>query len=244
MAARPDLVIAAVPYQEKAVVEILKAGVRFLGLAPKTLADIYTDIATIARSASAPVSAGTGCDCRHAAGDRDRSQPRRSAKRKEASSRFLRRVGQAADCVAELGGRVGRGGGRRVSGRARGHNARRNRFWPMIPMSWWPPGAAPATASRWRRLSATGTGKQMQAVREGRVYCIQRRTPEYSRADPGRGLAGVGGGDSSRFFSTTRRAKMYYRSASLSPRVLGRVIQGTLCLLVRHSQKSRKKSTA
>src|SRR5438270_3713699 len=48
MAARPDLVIAAVPYQEKAVVEILKAGVRFLGLAPKVLADIYTDIATIA----------------------------------------------------------------------------------------------------------------------------------------------------------------------------------------------------
>src|SRR6266849_7774483 len=47
MGARPDLVIAAVPYQEKAVVEILKAGVRFLGLAPKSLADIYTDIATI-----------------------------------------------------------------------------------------------------------------------------------------------------------------------------------------------------
>jgi iron complex transport system substrate-binding protein len=45
---RPDLVIAAVPYQEKAVVEILKSGTRFLGLAPKTLADIYTDIATIA----------------------------------------------------------------------------------------------------------------------------------------------------------------------------------------------------
>jgi iron complex transport system substrate-binding protein len=48
MAARPDLVIAAVPYQEKAVIEILKAGIRFLGLAPKTLADIYTDIALIA----------------------------------------------------------------------------------------------------------------------------------------------------------------------------------------------------
>jgi iron complex transport system substrate-binding protein len=43
----PDLVIAAVPYQEKAVAEILKSGARFLGLAPKTLADIYTDIATI-----------------------------------------------------------------------------------------------------------------------------------------------------------------------------------------------------
>jgi len=49
IAARPDLVIASVPYQEKAVVEILKAGVRFLGLAPRNLADIYTDVAAIAR---------------------------------------------------------------------------------------------------------------------------------------------------------------------------------------------------
>jgi iron complex transport system substrate-binding protein len=48
VAARPDLVIAAVPYQEKAVIEILKSGTRFLGLAPKSLADIYGDIAIIA----------------------------------------------------------------------------------------------------------------------------------------------------------------------------------------------------
>ena len=48
LAARPDLVIAAVPYQEQAVVEILKAGIRFLGLAPHSLDDIYTDIALIA----------------------------------------------------------------------------------------------------------------------------------------------------------------------------------------------------
>jgi iron complex transport system substrate-binding protein len=48
LAATPDLVIAAVPYQEAAVAEILKAGVRFLGLAPRTLAEIFTDIATIA----------------------------------------------------------------------------------------------------------------------------------------------------------------------------------------------------
>jgi iron complex transport system substrate-binding protein len=53
VAAQPDLVIAAVPYQEKAVSEILKAGARFLGLAPKTLADIYTDIATIAGAVGA-----------------------------------------------------------------------------------------------------------------------------------------------------------------------------------------------
>src|SRR5579863_11631 len=47
VAVKPDLVIAAVPYQEKAVIEILRAGARFLGLAPRTLADIYTDIATL-----------------------------------------------------------------------------------------------------------------------------------------------------------------------------------------------------
>src|SRR5512142_2297392 len=53
VAARPDLVIGAVPYQEKAVSAILKSGARFLGLAPKNLADIYTDIATIAGTVGA-----------------------------------------------------------------------------------------------------------------------------------------------------------------------------------------------
>jgi iron complex transport system substrate-binding protein len=48
LAAKPDLVIASVPYQEQAVIEILKAGVPFLGFAPKTLTDIYKDIAAIA----------------------------------------------------------------------------------------------------------------------------------------------------------------------------------------------------
>ena len=48
LAARPDLVLASVPYQLEAVAEILQAGVRFLGMAPRTMADIYTDIAAIA----------------------------------------------------------------------------------------------------------------------------------------------------------------------------------------------------
>jgi iron complex transport system substrate-binding protein len=49
----PDLVIAAVPYQEKAVCEILKTGARFVGLAPRTLADIYADIMLVARMVDA-----------------------------------------------------------------------------------------------------------------------------------------------------------------------------------------------
>jgi iron complex transport system substrate-binding protein len=52
-AVQPDLVIAAVPYQEKAVGEILRSGARFLGLAPGTLEDIYTDIAIIAGTVGA-----------------------------------------------------------------------------------------------------------------------------------------------------------------------------------------------
>ena len=52
-AVQSDLVIAAVPYQEKALSQILKSGARFLGLAPRTLADIYTDIATIAGAVAA-----------------------------------------------------------------------------------------------------------------------------------------------------------------------------------------------
>ena len=48
LAAKPDLVIAAVPYQPAALAEILKAGVRFLALAPRTLEDIYADIALLA----------------------------------------------------------------------------------------------------------------------------------------------------------------------------------------------------
>ena len=53
IACHPDLVIASVPYQEKAVVEILKSGARFLGLAPRALADIYADIAVISGAVGA-----------------------------------------------------------------------------------------------------------------------------------------------------------------------------------------------
>jgi len=47
-AVKPQLVIASVPYQLEAVAEILKSGAQFLGLAPRTLRDIYSDISSIA----------------------------------------------------------------------------------------------------------------------------------------------------------------------------------------------------
>src|SRR5215469_7784545 len=55
--ANADLVIASVPYQEKAVIEILKAGIPFLALAPKNLADIYSDVSLIGRIVGAAEAA-------------------------------------------------------------------------------------------------------------------------------------------------------------------------------------------
>ena len=48
LAAKPDLVLASVPYQLESVGEILKAGIPFLALAPHRLADVYADITKIA----------------------------------------------------------------------------------------------------------------------------------------------------------------------------------------------------
>ncbi len=54
LATKPDIVIASVPYRLESVAEIIKCGVRFLGLAPKNLNDIYTDIELIARVMCVP----------------------------------------------------------------------------------------------------------------------------------------------------------------------------------------------
>lgn len=48
LAARPDLVIASVPYRIESLTEIMKCGIPFVGLAPKSLADVYADISMIA----------------------------------------------------------------------------------------------------------------------------------------------------------------------------------------------------
>jgi len=48
LAARPDLVIASVPYRMESLAAILKSSLPVLALAPHTLADIYADIRLIA----------------------------------------------------------------------------------------------------------------------------------------------------------------------------------------------------
>jgi iron complex transport system substrate-binding protein len=49
LAARPELVIASVPYRMESLAEIMKSGVPCLCLAPKSLADVYQDMLHISR---------------------------------------------------------------------------------------------------------------------------------------------------------------------------------------------------
>lgn len=53
LAAKPDLVIASVPYRLESLAAILKSGVPVLALAPRRLADVYTDIRLIAAHVAA-----------------------------------------------------------------------------------------------------------------------------------------------------------------------------------------------
>jgi iron complex transport system substrate-binding protein len=60
LAARPDIVVASVPYRMESLAAILKSGLPVLALAPHSLADIYADtrlIAALAQADPAPVIA-------------------------------------------------------------------------------------------------------------------------------------------------------------------------------------------
>jgi len=49
LAAKPDLVMASVPYRMESLAEIMKAGIPCLLLSPRSLADVYQDMMHIAR---------------------------------------------------------------------------------------------------------------------------------------------------------------------------------------------------
>ena len=77
------------PIPATAVAEILKAGIRFLGLAPRTLDDIYTDIAVISGCVGAS-ERGAKVIAEMQSGNRRRATPDRKPSPK---ARLLRRMG-------------------------------------------------------------------------------------------------------------------------------------------------------
>ncbi|MGZ4733217.1 MAG: ABC transporter substrate-binding protein [Terriglobales bacterium] len=168
LAARPDLVIAAIPYQEKAVVEILKAGIRFLGLAPKTLADIYADIATIAGA----VGAGERGQTVIANMQREIEAVRAQVKGKKRPRVFCEEWGKpliasqkwVAELVEVAGGEfVGEPGGRSSAESVLAKA-------PEIVVAAW---CGAEDRVPLQKIVRDRGWQEMPAVRAGRVYCIR-----------------------------------------------------------------------
>jgi iron complex transport system substrate-binding protein len=168
IAARPDLVIAAVPYQEKAVTEILKSGARFLGLAPKTLSDIYTDIASIAGVMGVPLRGQQAiADMQHEI-ETIRSQVDGGARPRVFCEEWGKPLIASQPWVAEL---VTAAGGQFIGepGAQCNHQAVPGKDPDVLIAAWC--GAGDRVPLE-KIIRDRGWG-EMRAAREGRVYCIR-----------------------------------------------------------------------
>ena len=154
IAARPDLVIAAVPYQEKAVAEILKACARFLGLAPKCLEDIYTDIAIIAGAVGASARGETVIADMQREIEAIRAQTPATPR-----PRVFCKNGASRSSPPSAGSPNSWRPPVEASSVSPANSIPPTRYDPPIPKSSSPPGAGQATASLWQKSSATATGK-------------------------------------------------------------------------------------
>jgi iron complex transport system substrate-binding protein len=203
VAARPDLVIAAVPYQEKAVTEILKSGARFLGSAPKTLDDIYTDIAAIAGVMGA---SDRGEEVIREM-QREIDSVRAQANRAKPSRVFCEEWGKPLICsqpwVAEL---VAAAGGEFVGipGKQTSAEAVLLENPDVVVAAWCGAGDRVPLENHSRARMGTDASRE----RESRLL-HSRRISEHPGADPDSRFASPGCRHSSGRFSTTSRSKMH-----------------------------------
>ena len=168
LAPKPDLVIAAVPYQEKAVVEILKAGVRFLGLAPKCLADIYVDIGTIAGVVGLPDRGEQIVAAMQDQIQRIRSQtsglPRLRVFCEEWGKPLIASQAWVAELVDAAGGEfVGTPGQQSTFEKVRAHD-------PDVLIAAW---CGAGNRVPLEKIIRERGWTEMRAAREERVYCIR-----------------------------------------------------------------------
>ena len=168
IAAKPDLVIAAVPYQEKAVAEILKSGARFLGLAPKSLADVFTDISTIAGVMGVSDRGEKTIASMQEQIERVRSQtrslPRLRVFCEEWGKPLIASQGWVAELVEAAGGQfLGQPGARRVPEDVIGQDP------DVLIVAWCGAGERVPLTKIVRDRGWTG----LRAVTQGRVYCVR-----------------------------------------------------------------------
>ena len=168
MAAHPDLVIAAVPYQEKSVAEILKSGVRFLGLAPHTLSDVYGDIAIIAGLVGAPEAGSTVIETMKQEIEAIRQQtadlPRPRVYCEEWGKPLIASQPWVKELVEAAGGEfVGTAGAKTSAEAVLSENP------DVVVFAWCGAGDRVPLEKVIRERGWSG----MPATREGRVYCIR-----------------------------------------------------------------------
>jgi iron complex transport system substrate-binding protein len=168
IAVKPDLVIASVPYQEKAVIEILKSGARFLGLAPGSLADIYCDIAIIAGTVGASTRGDDGIirmkqhidDVRA----RTKGAPRPRVFCEEWGKPLIASQRWVAELVVAAGGEFVGTPGRQISAE---EVAREN---PEVLIAAW---CGAGDRVPLEKIVASRNWQGTSAARSGRVYCVR-----------------------------------------------------------------------
>jgi iron complex transport system substrate-binding protein len=171
LAAKPDLVIAAVPYQEAAVTEILKAGIRFLGLAPRTLDDIYSDIAVISASVRAGERGAKVISDMQAVIEEVRRQTASLPRKRVFSEEWGKPIIASQPWVAEL---VEAAGGKFLGKPGAQCSADEiARLDPEVIIAAWCGAGDRVPLARITSTSAGGRGwSETTAVRNSQVYCI------------------------------------------------------------------------
>jgi iron complex transport system substrate-binding protein len=168
VAAQPDLVIAAVPMQAKSLAEIMKSGARFLGLAPKTLADIYTDIASVAGILGVPECGELVIETMQkeiaAVRSKSNSVERPRVFCEEWGKPLIASQGWVAELVEAAGGEFAW-----IAGVQTSAEAVRNRDPDILIAAWC--GAGDRVPLQ--KIVRTRNWQQMRACRAGRVFCIR-----------------------------------------------------------------------
>ena len=171
ISARPDLVIASVPYRMESLAEILKAGAPCLCLAPHSLADIYKDILHIARIAGAEAAGQTLVKrmqteieaVRNASSASRSTQSRPLVYCEEWGKPLILSQGWVAELVESAGGKFFGDPGKHVTEE---EVAAAN---PDVIIAAW---CGAGNRVPLEKLAARSGWSHTKAVRSGRVYCI------------------------------------------------------------------------
>ena len=202
LAVQPDLVLASVPYQLEAVGEILKAGIRFLGLAPRTLADIYADIAAIA-GILGEWERGQSVIAKMQSSIEEVREIVANLHARVFCEEWGKPIIASQPWVAEL---VKAAGGEFVG--EPGKTTTAEEVAPPGRTSFWQPGAGLATACRWKRSSSSEAGRICRRPRSASVL-YQRRTAEHTGQQPDRRTVRHGLGASSRAVRRPRESARF-----------------------------------